>query len=83
MSPLFTMLLPLFFLAIGAIAAGFVFKEIFIGHQYQDFWQSSILFLSEINHGPIPIWFLLLTPILVIFSIPISFYYFTINTKKF
>ena len=77
----FIMLAPLFFLAIGAIAAGFVFKEIFIGHHHQDFWQSSILFLNEIDHGPIPIWFLLLTPILVILSIPISFYYFTINTK--
>ncbi len=77
----FIMLIPLFFLSIGAIAAGFVFKETFIGHQYQDFWQSSILFLNEIDHGPIPIWFLLLTPILVILSIPISFYYFTINTK--
>ena len=53
----FIMLAPLFFLAIGAIAAGFVFKEIFIGHHHQDFWQSSILFLNEIDHGPIPIWF--------------------------
>ena len=75
------MLVPLFFLSIGAIFAGYYFKETFIGHHSNDFWQASIFFLNEIKHNPIPSWFLLLTPILVIISIPISFYYFVINTK--
>ena len=75
------MLAPLFFLSIGAIFAGYYFKETFIGHNSNDFWQFSILFLNEIKHDPIPSWFLLLTPILVFISIPISFYYFVINTK--
>ena len=75
------MLAPLFFLSIGAIFAGFYFKETFIGHHSNDFWQTSIFFLNEIEHNPIPSWFLLSTPILVTISIPISFYYFVANTK--
>ena len=75
------MLAPLFFLSIGAVFAGYYFKETFIGHHSIDFWQTSILFLNEIEHNSIPSWFLLLTPILVIISIPISFYYFVSNTK--
>ena len=75
------MLVPLFFLSIGAIFAGYYFKETFIGHHSNDFWQASIFFLNEIKHDPIPSWFLLLTPILVTISIPISFYYFVTNTK--
>ncbi len=79
-SPL-EMLVPLFFLGIGAIAAGFIFKEILIGHHSGNFWQSSIFFLEKIEHDYIPLWFLILTPSLVVISIPISFYYFILNTK--
>ncbi|MDA8688106.1 NADH-quinone oxidoreductase subunit L [Candidatus Pelagibacter bacterium] len=79
-SPL-VMLVPLFLLSIGAIFAGYYFKETFIGHHSNDFWQASIFFLNEIKHNPIPSWFLLLTPILVTVAIPISFYYFVTNIK--
>ena len=75
------MLAPLFILSIGALFAGYIFKEILIGHHSNDFWHSSIFFLKEIKHDTIPLWFLLLTPTLVIISIPISFYYFISNTK--
>jgi NADH-quinone oxidoreductase subunit L len=75
------MLAPLFLLSIGAIFAGYYFKETFIGHHSNDFWQASIFFLNEIKHNSIPLWFLLLTPILVTVAIPISFYYFVINIK--
>jgi NADH-quinone oxidoreductase subunit L len=75
------MLIPLFFLGLGALFAGYFFKENFIGHHSNEFWQTSIFFLNELKHDPIPLWFLLLTPILVVVSIPISFYYFVTNTK--
>ena len=75
------MLAPLFILSIGAIFAGFVFKESFIGHHSNEFWQTSIFFLNQVKHDPIPLWFLLLTPALVTLSIPISYYYFISNTK--
>ncbi len=79
-SPL-TMLVPLFFLGIGALFAGFLFKETFIGHHSNDFWQTSIFFINEIKHDYIPLWLLLITPILVIAAIPLSFYYYIVNTK--
>ena len=79
-SPLI-MIVPLFFLSAGALLAGFIFKETFIGHDSNNFWQTSILFLNEIKHDHIPLWLLLVTPILVITAIPISFYYFISNTK--
>ena len=75
------MLLPLFLLAIGAIFSGFIFKEILIGHHSKEFWQSSVFFLEEIKHDHIPLWFLLLTPVIVVIAIPLSFYYFISNTK--
>jgi len=79
-SPLI-MLIPLLFLGIGAIFSGFLFKEIFIGHNSEEFWQNSIFFLNEIKHEHIPPWLLIITPILVVVSIPISFYYYVLNTK--
>jgi len=43
------MLVPLAVLSIGAIAAGFVFKEAFIGHDYESFWKKA-LFTGKDNH---------------------------------
>ncbi len=77
----FVMLVPLLLLAIGAVFSGYLFKETFIGHHSNDFWQASVFFLDEIKHNPIPIWFLFLTPTLVVLSIPIAYYYFIYNTK--
>ena len=79
-SPL-VMLIPLVFLGIGAIFSGYIFKDTFIGHHSNEFWQGSILFLNEIKHDAIPLWFLLITPILVLLSIPISFYLYILNPK--
>ena len=77
----FVMLLPLFLLALGAIMTGYIFKETLIGIYSNEFWLSSIFFLEEIKHNNIPIWFLVLTPTLVVISIPLSFYYFVFNTN--
>ena len=75
------MLIPLVFLGIGSIAAGYFFKEIFIGHNSTSYWQSSIKILKEIKHTHIPLWFLLITPILVTISIPIVYFYYIHNTE--
>ena len=75
------MIIPLFLLGAGALFAGFIFKETFIGHHSNDFWQTSIFFLNEIKHDHVPLWLLLITPVLVVITIPVSFYYFIINTK--
>ena len=75
------MLIPLAFLSIGAIFSGYLFKSSFIGHHSNEFWDGSIFFLNEIKHEAIPVWFLLITPILVLISIPISFYLYILSPK--
>ena len=75
------MLVPLVFLGIGAIFSGFIFKSTFIGQSSNEFWQGSIFFLNEIKHEAIPLWFLIITPVLVTISIPISFYLYILSPK--
>tara|TARA_Y100000590_G_scaffold68738_1_gene74928 strand:- start:452 stop:2365 length:1914 start_codon:yes stop_codon:yes gene_type:complete len=78
-SPL-VMLIPLIILAIGAIFAGVLFKDLFIGHEISyNFWSSSIKFIEPLSKNHPPSWFLFLTPILVVLSLPISFYIFVKN----
>ena len=80
-SPL-VMLIPLILLSIGAIFAGYIFKEVFIGHsELNNFWQESIFFLEPLSTKHPPFWFLILTPILVVSSIPIAYYLFVKNKK--
>ena len=78
-SPL-VMLLPLLILALGAIFAGYLFKDLLIGlDSSPNFWRSSIFYLNPLSTDHPPIWFLLLTPILVIISIPLSYILFVKN----
>ncbi len=77
-SPL-VMLLPLFILSIGAVFAGFLFKGLFIGYGDNLFWAESIKFLKPLSTEHPPLWFLLLTPCLVLLSIPIAYYLFVKN----
>ena len=71
----YVMLIPLFILAIGSILAGYFFKDIFIGKNYEFFWQDSIFFISSINLENIPIWLIIITPLIVIFSAPLTFHF--------
>ena len=80
-SPL-VMLMPLFFLSIGAIFAGVSFKEIFISNEgVNNFWKDSIFFLKPLSTEHPPNWFLVLTPVSVTLSIPIAYYFFVKNKK--
>jgi len=76
-----TMLIPSCLLAIGAILAGILFKEMFIGYDSSQFWSSSILFLQSIQYDHPPIWLLVITPTVVIITIPIAYYLFVANEK--
>ena len=76
------MLIPLVILAIGAIFAGFLFKDLFIGHGgLNNFWGESIKFLKPLSTDHPPLWIILITPILVLLSIPISYYLFVKNKE--
>jgi NADH-quinone oxidoreductase subunit L len=76
------MLIPLILLSIGAIFAGFFFKDLFVGHGgVSEYWGNSIFFLKPLSAEHPPMWFIILTPILVTISIPISYYLFVKNKK--
>ena len=76
----YVMLLPLTILAFGSIFAGFFFKELFIGYSSSnDFWANSIKFLSPLSAHHPPLWIVYLTPVVVVLSIPISYYLFLKN----
>ena len=78
-SPL-VMLVPLVILAIGAIFAGYFFKELFIGHSSSNyFWTDSIKFLIPLSSDHPPLWIIYITPIIVVLSIPFSYYLFVKN----
>jgi len=78
-SPL-VMLIPLIFLALGALFAGYAFKDLLIGHHYLDFWKKSIFFIKETEHLDLPFWLLFSTPVLVVIAIPLSYYLYVKNT---
>ena len=60
-SPL-VMLIPLIVLAVGAIFAGFLFKDLFIGHGGENnFWGESIKFLIPLSTDHPPLWIILIT----------------------
>ena len=78
-SPL-VMLIPLFLLSIGAIFAGYTFKELFLGYEgMNNFWQESVFNLEPLSAEHPPFWFLILTPTLVTLSIPVAYYLFVKN----
>ena len=70
----FVMLMPLVLLAIGAIFSGYLFKELFISESSINFWKNSIFFIELKPHDHLPLWLLLLTPLLVTIVIPVVFY---------
>ena len=71
------MLIPLIILSIGAIFAGILFKELFIGTESSYlFWRDSIKFLTPLSTAHPPFWFIYSTPLLVTISIPLAYYFF-------
>jgi len=76
------MMVPLLILAIGSIFVGFLFKDLFISHSDSyNFWNNSIKFLNPLSNDHPPLFIIIITPILVILSIPISYYIFLKNIK--
>ena len=76
------MIIPLILLSIGAIFAGYIFKELFLdSYNVNNFWQDSIFFLEPLSTEHPPFWFLILTPILVVISIPVAYYLFVKNKE--
>jgi NADH-quinone oxidoreductase subunit L len=76
------MIIPLIILSVGAIFSGFLFKDLFIGYgDHAYFWGDSIKFLNPLSTEHPPLWFILLTPTLVLISIPVAYYLFVKNKE--
>jgi len=76
------MIVPLFFLSFGAIFSGYLFKDLFIGENHQVFWGKSIFFSSPIILQKFPMWLFSLITLLIISSIPISYFLFLKKKKN-
>jgi NADH-quinone oxidoreductase subunit L len=75
------MLGPLFLLAAGALAAGYVFHEYFLGHHRADFWRGAIYvgeahkhLLDEIHHVPAWVKYAPLAAMILGFGFAVYFY---------
>ena len=54
-----------------------MFKDLFIGHgDVNNFWGKSIKFLNPLSTDHPPLWIILITPTLVLLSIPLAYYLF-------
>ena len=84
-SPL-VMLLPLLVLAVGAVIAGFVFHDAFLGHGYDHFWKGALFtgpdnkILDAMHH--LPGWVPLLPTIMMILGFLLAVYMYIIDAKK-
>lgn len=84
-SPL-VMLLPLVVLAIGAVVAGLIFHNAFLGEGYQEFWKGALFtrpenhILEEMHH--LPGWVPLLPTIMMILGFLLAVYMYIIDAKQ-
>ena len=70
------MLIPLVYFLLVQFLLAFYLKNYLLENRINYFWGDSIFFLKPLSTDHPPLWFLLLTPILVIISIPLAYYLF-------
>jgi NADH-quinone oxidoreductase subunit L len=81
-SPL-VMMIPLGVLSIGALAAGYAFKEVFIGHDYTHFWKAA-LFTGKDNHilhamHEVPGWVVLSPFVAMVIGFLLAVYFYVLR----
>jgi NADH-quinone oxidoreductase subunit L len=76
-----TMLIPLYVLAVGALVAGFVFKDYFIGHEYKEFWHGAVAD-NEIMHAfhDVPGWVVASPFVAMVLGFALAFLFYIRNT---
>mgnify|MGYP001224218423 CR=1 FL=1 len=79
------MLIPLYVLAVGSIAAGFVFAPYFIGHDQAQFWGQAIFtsaenkILEEMHHAPF--WVVISPTVMMVLGFLVALYFYIINPE--
>jgi NADH-quinone oxidoreductase subunit L len=76
------MLIPLYVLAVGALAAGFVFKDYFIGHHYAEFWHGAVAD-NEIMHAfhDVPGWVVASPFVAMVLGFALAFLFYIRDTS--
>jgi NADH-quinone oxidoreductase subunit L len=79
------MLAPLAFLSLGAIFAGWLAYDTFVGHHMAEFWRGAILILPQhpsLEHAhEAPLWLKLMTIIVAAGGIVVAYYAYMVNTS--
>jgi len=76
------MLIPLYVLAAGALAAGFIFKDWFIGHDYAEFWNGSVAMNAVIDEmHRAPEWVVWSPTIVMVAGFLLAFLFYIRNTS--
>ncbi|MEN3930763.1 NADH-quinone oxidoreductase subunit L [Microvirga sp. W0021] len=81
----FVMLFPLIILAFGALAAGYVFKDYFIGHDYEGFWKGALYtaadnkILEDMHH--VPAWVAYSPFVMMVLGFLIALVMYIVNTS--
>ena len=79
------MLVPLYILAVGALAAGLVFHDYFIGEAYEEFWKAA-LFVSPSNQvlhnfHSVPVWVKLAPFVAMLVGFLVSYQFYIRNPE--
>jgi NADH-quinone oxidoreductase subunit L len=75
-----TMMVPLYVLAAGAIAAGFLFYPLFLGEGAAEFWREAVVF-HEAEHPEIPLWVLFAPLAASLLGLAIAYYYYILHPE--
>jgi NADH-quinone oxidoreductase subunit L len=75
------MLAPLFVLALGALFAGALFDNVFVGGASTGFWHSSIASVAGHVHAEVPLWVELGPFVMMLIGFAIAFYYYILNPE--
>src|SRR4029450_11301540 len=79
------MLIPLYVLAAGALLAGAVAFEWFVGHDWAHFWGQSIAVKSAgegLHHAhAVPVWVTLAPLVFALSGIALSYYYYLVRPE--
>jgi len=75
------MLVPLLVLALGAVFAGALFHEPFIGHHFAEFWRGAVTATGYVDHHHVPEWVEFAPFVLMVIGFAIAYYYYILHPE--
>ncbi len=75
------MLVPLLALSLGALFAGVLFHDMFIGHHFADFWRGAVTATGYVDHHAIPHWVEFAPFVMMIIGFAIAYFYYILHPE--